>query len=312
MPSAYSEVKYRQGTKPDFDLIQPDENCIYFLVDTKQVYVGSSEYTKSAKTLSSRPSMEDVGEEGRLYVCEEDGSSFAYVGGRWVSVYDPLVDHVSSITAGEAIECDPNPIVNAGTVSHGVPEGAEETVPDTSEVKLSLGQSFALHEVQTDKFGHVVNVLDRTVTMPSADELSTVFKFKGTLETADELPAEGNAVGDVYYVVQESAEYVYLESGWERLGPVVDTSNFVQKVPGNAGKIAVFEEDGSIVPSQYSTSSGVAAGTYGSVQQREINVPSISVDELGRVVEAQNLRVSIADPHYVEDVVSWIFESALS
>ena len=276
------------------------------------MYVGSNEYTKSALTLESRPSLETEGEEGRIYICLEDGSSYAYIGGRWVVLYDPTVETVKSISAGECVTCDPDPITYKGTVSHSVPEGAQEIAPDTTPVKLNLGDTFNVKEIQTDKFGHVTGLEEKSITLPSADQLTTVFKFKGTVDSVDLLPDTGNIVGDVYYVIQDSAEYVYMESGWERLGPIVDLSGLVPKVPDIAGYVACVSEDGSLQSAGYTPKSGVTAGSYGNVHESELLIPCVSVDKYGRVTEAEQKSVSFASDEFAADCVAWILEKYMS
>lgn len=311
MPVTYSQISFRQGTKEQFGKLTPDPNSVYFVTDTKQVYIGSDEYTTSALVIDHRPADGEQGSEGRFYVCTEDGSSFIYVNGTWMTVYDPTLPCVRHVYPGDTIDCNPNPITTDGTVSHGTPEGASELVPDTTPVDLKLGQTFVVHEVHTDKFGHVVGVADRNITMPTADELSTVFKFKGVLETQDNLPTEGNSVGDVYYVKQESSEFVYLETGWEKLGPVVDLSGLVPKVPNEAGKVAAFADDGSVCSAGYEPESGVAEGTYGSVTESEISVPELSVDKYGRVTLAENNKLKIVSSDLVADYVAWTLDKFL-
>lgn len=312
MPAIYESVHFRTCTIDEYKSIVPNENSIYFVSDTKQVYVGSNEYTKSALTLESRPSLETEGEEGRIYICLEDGSSYAYIGGRWVVLYDPTVETVKSISAGECVTCDPNPITFEGTVSHAVPEGAQEIAPDTTPIKLNLGDTFNVKEIQTDKFGHVTGLEEKSITLPSADQLTTVFKFKGTVDSVDLLPDTGNIVGDVYYVIQDSAEYVYMESGWERLGPIVDLSGLVPKVPDLAGYVACVSEDGSLQSAGYTPESGVTAGSYGSVFENELSIPCLSVDKYGRVTESKQETVSLANENFAADCVAWILEKYMS
>lgn len=66
----------------------------------------------------------------------------------------------------------------------------------------------------------------------SLDDIGTVFTIKGDVATVADLPATGNAVGDVWYVQAVSAGYVWLEttehpSGyWEELGEPIDLSAY--------------------------------------------------------------------------------------
>lgn len=311
IPTLYETIHVRVCSSSEYESLDSyDNNSIYFVTDSCKVYVGSTEYTKSCVVRPSRPAEGEQGEEGRIYICQEDGSSFAYIGGKWVTIYDPELPTVKYVRAGEGISCSPNPIITDGTVSHAVPEGATETVPDTTEVNLKLGESFTLNEVKTDKFGHVTGVEQKTVNMPSADELATVFKFKGTVANKDSLPQTGNVIGDVYYVTEDSAEYVYLESGWEKLGPVVDLSGLVEKVPEDSGYVAMISDTGSITSAGYKPQSGVTAGTYGQFENNALFVPRMEIDEYGRTTSAQNIDVPLIDAYTASDYVAWYLEKS--
>ena len=312
MPTAYEQINCRVGTYSEYlSLDSPDDNSVYFVSDVGKVYVGAKEYTKSASLIDSRPEDGQQGEDGRLYVCENNHSAFVYLDGRWVAVFDSNWPRVASISSGDGVQCSPNPITTSGTVSHSVPAGAEEVEADVSDVTLKLGESFFTSEVSTDKFGHVTSVEKRRVTMPTADQLSTVFKFKGTVQSQDNLPTDGNSTGDVYYVESDSAEYVYLESGWEKLGPIVDTSGLVDKVPDAAGYVACVSESGDIESAGYQPKSGVSEGEYGSYDGNSVQVPCLQVDKYGRVVSAHSEEVKTVSPDFAEDCAVWCAEQCL-
>ena len=71
----------------------------------------------------------------------------------------------------------------------------------------------------------------------SRDEIGSVFTIKGSVADVADLPATGNAVGDVYYVEAVSAGYVWITSTsypdgyWEELGEPIDLSAYEEK-PG--------------------------------------------------------------------------------
>lgn len=62
------------------------------------------------------------------------------------------------------------------------------------------------------------------------DALGNVFTLKGSVATVNDLPAENNKVGDVWYVVAVSSGYVWIDDDgterWEQLGLNVDLSNY--------------------------------------------------------------------------------------
>lgn len=48
--------------------------------------------------------------------------------------------------------------------------------------------------------------------------ISTVYKYKGSVAAASNLPTSGNAVGDVYNVTATGMNYVWTGSAWDALG----------------------------------------------------------------------------------------------
>lgn len=70
------------------------------------------------------------------------------------------------------------------------------------------------------------------VVLTAADlGIGSVFDLKGSVATKTALPSTGNKKGDVWYVVDESVGYIWLNDGttdrWEMLGMSVDLSNYV-------------------------------------------------------------------------------------
>lgn len=69
----------------------------------------------------------------------------------------------------------------------------------------------------------------------TAADVGTVFTIKGSVATVADLPASGNAVGDVYYVEAVSAGYIWITSTehptgyWEELGEPIDLSAYELK-----------------------------------------------------------------------------------
>lgn len=69
----------------------------------------------------------------------------------------------------------------------------------------------------------------------TAADIGSVFTIKGSVATVADLPATGNAVGDVYYVEAVSAGYIWITSTtypdgyWEELGEPIDLSAYELK-----------------------------------------------------------------------------------
>lgn len=62
--------------------------------------------------------------------------------------------------------------------------------------------------------------------------LGSVFTLKGSVQSVSNLPTTGNQIGDVWYVVDESVGYIWLNDGttnkWEQLGLPIDLSTYIQ------------------------------------------------------------------------------------
>ena len=69
----------------------------------------------------------------------------------------------------------------------------------------------------------------------SRDDIGAVFTIKGSVASVADLPATGNAIGDVYYVEAVQAGYVWITSTtypdgyWEELGEPIDLSAYEMK-----------------------------------------------------------------------------------
>lgn len=81
--------------------------------------------------------------------------------------------------------------------------------------------------------GHLANkkYVDNTI----ASKVASVFKFKGTKPTFEDLPKTGNVEGDVWHVEADHTEYVWatvdgaLNPSWEALGGTIDLSGYALK-----------------------------------------------------------------------------------
>lgn len=88
MPANKSVLKFKYGLSTKFTTITPDANSIYFLTDTKQLFVGDVEYTRPVKHGASLPSsyapensifVKETGNEREIYY-SKDGASWEKIG----------------------------------------------------------------------------------------------------------------------------------------------------------------------------------------------------------------------------------------
>lgn len=94
---------------------------------------------------------------------------------------------------------------------------------DTTDIPTDLKQL----SNTTTKF------VNETQLQAAITSLGSIFTLKGSVATVNDLPSQNNNIGDVYYVVSESAGYIWIDDDgtlrWEQLGMTVDTSDFLTK-----------------------------------------------------------------------------------
>lgn len=175
MPTTNAIIKFKAGTSTNYAaLANYDDNTLYFLTDTHQLFLGNVEYTKSNNnTLTAIPTSATKGEYGQLYYCTANTS--LYVCGKtegvatiWTRVanINDKNGTITSITAGDGLSGDT--ITQSGTIAHAVPTGAETgSVGQDANSNPSFGGTFKVLQVATDKFGHVTAKNEHTVTLPS-------------------------------------------------------------------------------------------------------------------------------------------------
>lgn len=70
---------------------------------------------------------------------------------------------------------------------------------------------------------------DSVYTKEQVDaKVSSVYKVKGSVANYDSLPTNAN-VGDVYDTLDSGANYVWTENGWDKLGDIVDLTDYAKK-----------------------------------------------------------------------------------
>lgn len=139
--------------------------------------------------------------------------------------------------------------------------------------------------------------------------IGTVFNIKGDVATVNDLPASGNAVGDVYYVQSVSAAFIWLETTahptgyWEEFGEPIDLSGYIEKPSSaSANQILTFNGTAWVAASKPSyTASEVGLGNVdntsdankpvstaqqAALDAKENKVTEVTVSTAGAVTQA--------------------------
>ena len=130
--------------------------------------------------------------------------------------------------------------------------GSDDTATDTP----AFGGTFqAISALEKDANGHVTKVTTATVTVPNAvassdaaglmaaadkskldafqaasnyalkSDISTVYKYKGSVANYEALPQDSNQVGDTYNLTDTGMNYVWTGTAWDALGQVFTISS---------------------------------------------------------------------------------------
>lgn len=187
MPTTGNMINFKHGTAAQYAAATKSADTIYFLTDTKQIFVGDKEYTEAAFILESQPvNGTTAGVPGRLYVY--NGNMYMCDSAKnWTKVANVNEKNgtVTSISVSDGLETgsnDDNPITSAGTIKHAVPQGATAHSATGKDQEATFGGTFEIETVSTDKFGHVTGVSTHTVTLPAETAIS-VTQVAGVAKT---------------------------------------------------------------------------------------------------------------------------------
>ncbi len=69
-----------------------------------------------------------------------------------------------------------------------------------------------------------------TYTKTEVDaKVSSVYRFRGSVDSYDDLPTADLTVGDVYNILDTGANYAWTDDGWDRLSETVDLTPYLTK-----------------------------------------------------------------------------------
>ena len=144
-----------------------------------------------------------------------------------IEAIEGRLDAVEGILAGLGGEEQPATVVAA------IATAKSEAIAD-ADGKLALKADASSVYTKGEADGLLAlkaNAADVYTKEEVGNMLSAALEFKGVVDTVEELEAiEEKSTGDVYFVTADNSEYVYVgDTGkWEKLGPVVDYTQFAQ------------------------------------------------------------------------------------
>lgn len=74
-------------------------------------------------------------------------------------------------------------------------------------------------------------------------KFTSVYIFKGSVDTVEDLPTEGNVIGDVWNVRKNDTNYAWTSEGWDALGGTAELASLTSNADANAVAITLEKKD---------------------------------------------------------------------
>lgn len=256
-----AEVKFNYGTKANFEALEAKDNdTLYFLTDTLQIFKGAVEYTKSCKLVSTLPGSGQV--QGVVYVRTSDFTLHVFNGTSYIQLNKATVTEIPAANAS-----DDNVPTTKAVASYvdakiaGVVGGKGVFVTDVTYNEGVLSVAKGGDPVTTTLTGVVhaptYDASTRTIKLPvfGGDEL-TIALGKDLVVTSGTYNAKDKNIeltitsGDVIKIPVGSLIDIYTGLATSTADVTVSTDNKISvkvKVSAKADNSITLEEDGLYV-----------------------------------------------------------------
>ena len=222
------ELIINKLTKQQYNNITPNPDELYLITDDT-IYAELSDLPQPSNTA---PGMDGIATAGILGTYSRSDHIHPSDTSRVAKSGDTMTGDLE-ITTG-ALR-----VINSSIISPGHHTGIELVYDNNTTIIRPTGYSstYGMTITASNSSGNKGIKLEG-IEMPTADNgaankkyvddlvssLGTVLNYKGIKTTSSALPVSGNSSGDVWLVSDDSSEYVWNGSVWEKLGPNADLS----------------------------------------------------------------------------------------
>ena len=195
-----------------------------------QVYNGSSTNAQSGTAIaglianySTTDSFADVAFSGEYsdLLNKPELANIALTG-EWSDLVN-TPDFANVATSGDYAD-----LVNTPDFANVALSGDYADLTNTPTVDQTYNAASANAQSGTAVAGLIANYMTSDeVTNAISNAISTVYKYKGSVATYEDLPSSGQQVGDVWNVESDGHNYAWTGTEWDRLAGTVDLSDYV-------------------------------------------------------------------------------------
>lgn len=177
----------------------------------------------------------------RAKFLEKTGQNGEYVQKLLETVTDQVLSEevIAGQSAGATLTSILRAIWAKASTANGVTSiklGSDSAQAKTGDVTITLADLGTV-AITSDQVAQIITNKNGLASLKSNVEsdyakktdITAVFRYKGVKASASELPSTGNLTGDVWFVTENDAEYVWKGSEWEEFGSSIDLSAYATK-----------------------------------------------------------------------------------
>ena len=260
------DVRFYYGNKKDYDAIKKDENTLYFITDTYQLFRGEQEFTKSLQYGPMLPQAANA-KQGIIYIRTSDMSTWFYTGRAYQQInkgYATVIPETVSATDDNTVPTTKavadyvtNKIKNVGDIQ-GVFVTDVKWSEDSGELVKFKGGSGTGMQLTGVAHNPTWDAEKRTITIPTwGGEALVINLGKDSVITdgrydskTEEIILTLSSGGEVKIPVGSLID-IYTGVATSTTTTSVDENNQIKvnvKVSAKANNQIVIEEDGIYVP----------------------------------------------------------------
>lgn len=230
-----------QGLKAD-TAVQPDTLKLYAKIDmVEDTYLTKEEFNEYSLPVASTTTLGGVKIDGSTITINDGVISAIGGGSGGTTNYDllsnkPQINGITLTGNKTSTDLGLQPAGNYATYEQGVKADSAIQPEDLSDylTKNEANSKYATITSLDSKANKSTTLsgygIEDAYTKSEVDsKISSVFVYKGNVNTVSELPQENNKVGDVYNVLDTDDNYAWNGTQWDKLGGTIDLSAYATK-----------------------------------------------------------------------------------
>lgn len=181
-----------------------------------ETLVGAEQLTKAVRAKEDAEDSARRAEEAASETAE--ASAAAEAAKEAAATAEAAAEAIAEAVAGLASEADVDSKIAAHNAAEDAHADIREKLADKAESSELVTETEAREQGDADTLASAKAYADGKV--------AGAYRYKGTVATVDDLPASGNAEGDVWNVSADGMNYAWTGSAWDALGASVDLSDY--------------------------------------------------------------------------------------